>query len=717
MKWESTPQTILLAEQLQDLLPKNFDYKTYIDLYPDLLAAGIDNYQKAKEHYLFFGRREGRIYAAPDAISVLQDSSYELWNNSATHKNIMVFSPAAPDYDKSSGGNRLYQILKILKNTLKYNVYFFCNDPVAPKYIESVEKLGIQTFQPNLKENIYMNVYIEKLKAAGVEFDNAMFCWYDMGAQYINIVKKYYPEIKIIVDSVDVHWIREQRGYDSGELSTTVGSLKTRKNLEKQIYKMANVVFAITKADKSHIENEIGFNTNVKVLSNIHYPQNITLGNNLFFIGNYAHYPNIQGAIESINVFDSFCKTKTYKQLKTKPKLFIVGPNITNRITSKIKNKNIVVLGQIEQLDTLYKECCLNISPLYWGGGIKGKICDSGMAGMPILTTDIGNEGIGLVNKESVLLANSQEDFINQLVYFFGLSKKKQQQLGISAKQHLSNIVGFDAAVSCLKSTLEDKHIVISIITYNQTEKLKKCLQSIFEKTKYSKYTIVISDNSNNPKIYKIINSFKKTYPEKIKYIKNKTNEYFIAPNNKVINDSLYADSDIVLLNDDIEILSDGWLNYLYSTAYSSNDIGAVGGKTLYPDNTIAEAGAELYNDGSGKNLHRYKDCNNPEANIRKCVGYCSGCLLYMRRDAINKIGVLDTRLEKMYYEDSEWQYRAHLNGLKTIYEPRCIAIHHEGSSSGININAGSKRYQEINRTIFNKIYKDIDIEKLNGCF
>lgn len=252
-------------------------------------------------------------------------------------------------------------------------------------------------------------------------------------------------------------------------------------------------------------------------------------------------------------------------------------------------------------------------------------------------------------------------------------------------------------------------------MAYNQTEKLAKCLESILSKTKYDNYSIVISDNSPNNKIKNYIKSYLTKYKDKIRYIKNKKNLYFIEANNNILKDPLYSDSDVVLLNDDIEILSEYWLNYLYSSAYSSDYIACVGGKSIYPNGLLAEAGSELYNDGSGSNIGQGQDPNKNEYNIPKYVGYCSGCLLYMRRDAIKKIGVLDSSLEKMYYEDSEWQYRAHINGLKTIYEPRCEAIHDEGSSSGNDITKGTKKYQEINKRLFLKKFKNLDIEQFNG--
>lgn len=709
MKWISTPQIKNLVKKLEFLLPENFDYKAYIDMHPDLIDAKIDNLQKAKEHYLLFGRKECRQYSA--VVPTLDVKNiHEEWKDT---KNIMVFSPAAPDFDRSSGGNRLYEILKILKK-LGYKTYFFCNNPIDRKYIKATQELCETFFSPDIHNNIFMDKYINYLKNCDIHFDNAIFCWYDMGNQYINIVKHHYPDIKIIVDSVDVHWIREQRGCDSSELHISQKTLDHRKNIEKNVYLSSNVIWAITNDDKDHLEKELGDKLNIKILSNIHHIKSGKLGHNIFFIGNYAHNPNIQGAIESIEIFQTFLKTSTYKKLKNKPSLLIAGPNIDDTIINRIKTDKIKVLGHVKDLEDLYRESCLCLSPLYWGAGIKGKICDSGMRGIPILTTDIGNEGIHFKHKLNGLIANNRAQFVNNLEYFFTLSNKEKKQLGDNGKRHLNTIVGLDSAISCIKHTLSSKHVVLSIVAYSQTEKLYKCLDTILSKTLYTNYTIVIHDNSSNIEIYNIIKSFIDKYPNKIDYRKNKINEFFILPNNKIIRDPKYKNSDIVLLNDDIEIISGDWLNHLYSTAYSSHNIAAVGGKTLYSNMKIAEAGAELYNDGTGKNFGRNCDANDPEHNKRKRVGYCSGCLLFMKRDAINIVGCLDESLEKMYYEDSEWQYRAHTLGFTTIYEPRCVVIHNEGSSSGNDTTKGTKRYQAINQKIFVEKYKNSNIEQYN---
>jgi GT2 family glycosyltransferase len=714
MEWTSSPQLVRLVETYCFLIPKDFDHQFYIEYHPDLQQAGINNEQKAKQHYLLFGKNENRPYKKVkiDQNIKIQEHKPEIWFES---KNVLYFSPQAPDYDQSSGGNRLLEILKILKNDLEYNVHFLCNAAGHQRYLDVLRQINIPTHLPlDVEKEIHHKETIKQLQKQNIIFDYAIFSWYDIALQYIDIVKKYYPRCKIIVDSVDVHWLRESRGVANKKIKTSQDLLDHKKELEKQVYRNADVVFAVTEDDKQEIQKEIGYNNNIKILSNIHKKQNILLGEDMFFIGNYSHGPNADAVLRAIGLYKNFQKTDTYKQLIYKPKLYIAGPNADPDIKLASQHKNIELLGHTDSLTDLYSKCSLLLAPLNWGAGIKGKICDCGMCGISILTSDIGNEGINFAHKNNALIANTDQEFVEGMEYFFSLSKKEKTKLGIAAQNHLDKIVSIGAAKNVLAHTLKSKHIIISIVAYSQTTKLSNCLDSILSKTKYDNYSIVISDNSPGGKIKKYIRSYLTKYKHKIRYIKNTKNFYFIEANNNILNDPLYSDSDIVLLNDDTEILSEYWLNYLYSAVYSADYIACAGGKTIYPNGLLAEAGAELYNNGSGRNIGRGQDPNDNIYNIPKYVGYCSGCLLYMRRDTINKIGVLSTELEKMYYEDSEWQYRAHINGLKTLYEPRCLAIHDEGSSSGNDISSGAKKYQTKNKNLFVQKFKNVNIEQYN---
>jgi GT2 family glycosyltransferase len=619
-------------------------------------------------------------------------------------KKVIYFSPHAPDFDMSSGGNRLLKILEILKLDLDFDVHFMCNAFKDEKHLVALKKIGIKCYTPQGQE--YLIGHLNKLKKEEENFDYVIFSWYDIGSQYINIVKNIFPDIKIIVDTVDIHWKREKRGFEQGLQNSNLEALQKRKKEEIRIYEDADVVFVVTNDDKNDLIEEIG-HSNIKILSNIHdQKQQILDGNDVVFIGNYLHTPNVNAAIDSIDIFNEFTKTKFYENLAIKPKLYIVGPNVTEEIKSK-SNENCIIIGHVDDLDDFYKKIKVCICPLVWGSGIKGKICDSAIRGALILTSDVGNEGINLQDGKSGFIANSNDEFVKKLIFIYS---NNCQSIAESGRNLVNGLVSKDAALSVLSGTLQAKPITIVIVTHNKVDDVKRCINSILENTEYPNYKIVVIDNCSTDDTPNIMKEIVKLHPEKVEYIYNEKNELFLIPNNKIILDPKYSNSDICLINNDIEIVSKCWLSYFYSAAYSEYNVCAVGGKILHPNLKLSEAGSELYSDGTGKNLGRGENPDDQKYNYPRYVGYVSGCFMYMRRDAIDKIGAFDEDFVPMYYEDSEWQYRAHLVGLKTIYEPNAVAVHHELTDE----LKPMKIHQENNKIKFINKYKNKNIEQYN---
>jgi GT2 family glycosyltransferase len=700
-------------------LPEDFCWEDYVEIYDDLRIAGINTERQAIYHYLIYGVNEQRKYKMDGTKEV------EIKNTNSTQrkttsekffdtKNLMYFSPEAPDFDRSSGGNRLFQILKILSIDLKYNTYFLCNNPLDKKYFNILNSMGIKCYTIDPEKNIYLNKHIQDFKSSKINFDYCVFSWFDIARQYFDIVKSYYPQIKTITDSVDVHWIREERGVKEGLFHKTEKQLIVSKEAEKNIYKKSDVVFAVTKNDAQEIQKELP-DKNIKILSNIHEPQKNKnkLGKDIVFVGSYLHLPNQQAAIDCVEIYNKFISQYEFNK-KNKPNLLIVGSHPNEQIKSLDNGKNIKVLGQVENLEPIYEQARVLLAPLRWGAGIKGKICEAAMHKVPIVTTKIGSEGLSLTNRKDVYLGESNDDFVECLFKIYGSKDSSLLEMSDKAQKKILSLTSKQAAISVLKHTLSFKKVIISIVTYNNFKTLTKCVESILNNTDYLTYEIVITNNfpNHNKKITDYVNKINKKHKiNKVSCINNEKNEFFITPNNRVI--EAHPDSDIVLVNDDIEIISKCWLSSLYSAAYSEGSIACAGGKTIFPNGLLAEAGAELYNDGFGRNIGRNDDPNKDVYNLRRYVGYVSGCLMYMRRDAIDEIGLLDQDLFPMYYEDSDWQYRAHIKGLKSIYDPSCLAIHSEGTTVRKS-KFNKMKIVETNREKFINKYKDENIEQYN---
>ena len=152
----------------------------------------------------------------------------------------------------------------------------------------------------------------------------------------------------------------------------------------------------------------------------------------------------------------------------------------------------------------------------------------------------------------------------------------------------------------------------------------------------------------------------------------------------------------VVLLNNDTQVTA-GWLEALVETG-SQTDVGLVGSKLIYPDGRLQEAGGVIFDDATGWNYGKFDDPDREQYTYQRDVDYCSGAAILLRRNLLNDLGNLDEYFAPAYYDDVDLAFRVREAGLRVIYEPRSVVVHHEGLSHGTDESSGIKAYQEINR-------------------
>lgn len=220
------------------------------------------------------------------------------------------------------------------------------------------------------------------------------------------------------------------------------------------------------------------------------------------------------------------------------------------------------------------------------------------------------------------------------------------------------------------------KTVVISILSLNNCGLLKQCLESIFKNTVFP-YRVCVVNQGSEEKTREYLESLGGA----VDAIHTPKNLGFVVGNNLVI--ERYPEHDIVLLNNDT-IVKPGWLSALVECAYSDPAIGIVGAKLLYPDGRLQEAGSEIFQNGSGRNIGKYDDPQRYIYNIRRDVDYCSGACLFLKRSMLDQIGYLDPIFSPAYWEDTDICFRARKHGWRVVYEPKVEVIHIEGATSGL---------------------------------
>ena len=161
-----------------------------------------------------------------------------------------------------------------------------------------------------------------------------------------------------------------------------------------------------------------------------------------------------------------------------------------------------------------------------------------------------------------------------------------------------------------------------------------------------------------------------------------------------------------MLLNNDTEP-QPGWLEALLAIAERDPATGAVGAKLVYPDGRLQEAGGIVFADASGWNYGRGGDPNDPRFSFVREVDYCSAACLLVPRAVWDEVGGFDERYAPAYYEDTDLCFAVRERGLKVVYQPAAVIVHHEGATAGTDTATGFKQHQVTNRERFRAKWAD----------
>ena len=612
-------------------------------------------------------------------------------NNKRKEHNILFISPNLPEYDQSAGGKRAWFMLKLLQE--EYKVYAYAPGSRQAHHQKKLEDDGVTVIDHHDYERIKRDI---------PEFTIIIYAWY---YTYYDCegLRSLYPNAKIIVDTVDIHWVREERSLGNWD---GIDKEKWQRNKQSEIhvYENADIIWTVSDTDTKAVLKEIP-KADIRVVSIIEDLKKDTYvdpgTNNILFLGGYRHYPNINAA----QILATEIMPQVIKKVPDAT-LLLAGSGAPVDIEALGALPYVEFLGFIDDKDisALYERSTLTIVPLISGAGVKGKICEAISYRIPVITNKIGNEGINLKNKAEGFITEKPGQMAKYAIDILN-RKIKLDELTSKAQEKLLGLVGPDINKRNMVHSIH-RPVSICIVTYNKVDLLKKCIKSIIEYTDYPEYEILVHSNGCTDGTKAYLNEVAKS-DSRIVPILSDANDVFVLPNNWMMERTPV--NDVVLLNNDV-VVTKNWLTALYNAAYSSPEIGIAGSKILFPDGKLQEFGGELYADGTGRNIGKWEDPNQDQYNVMKRASFVSGCSFFIKRTTIEKLGAFDKQFHPCYCEDADYCYNAWRNALQTVVTPDSIIYHFEGATSGTDTSSGFKKYQDINmKKFFKKHGKNIE--------
>lgn len=230
----------------------------------------------------------------------------------------------------------------------------------------------------------------------------------------------------------------------------------------------------------------------------------------------------------------------------------------------------------------------------------------------------------------------------------------------------------------------EFKKVSIIIPTKNKANILDICLQSIFEKTIYPDYEIILVDNrSDQQSLFDLVKKYENEYPGKFRYLKMDIDFNFSRLMNEAVKVS--TGEYLLLLNNDTEVIASDWMNAMVEQAQRKS-IGAVGAKLLYHNDTIQHAGVIIGLGGAAGHsfvgIHKdgpgYFNYINTINNYSAVTAACLMC----RKEVYHEVGGFDENFV-VEYNDVDFCLKLIEAGYYNVYLPHVMLYHYESLTRG----------------------------------
>ncbi len=338
---------------------------------------------------------------------------------------ILVISENIPRPDISSGDRRFFGILQILA---REHEVVFCIPPMQPwiqkeeseRYFSLLEQHGIRVLPIN--QGWYDKTLTEE------KYDIGFFEFFWVAERYMDKFIARQPKAILIVDSVDLHFAREEIQSNLGLISKKKVRITRRREL--LAYRMADITIAVSQEDLHRLEAENAVQ-NVALIPNIVPTVPRVPGRRdpiLIFIGCYAWPPNV----DAMKWFVEKVWPLVLKG-EEKARLMIVGSHPPDEITSMSSIQGVEVVGYVEETAPYLDAAAVSIAPLRYGGGMKGKVNEAFAHGLPVVATSIGAQGFNATNGHEMFIADDPAEFADDVIKLLKDSRL-QHDMGIAGQ-------------------------------------------------------------------------------------------------------------------------------------------------------------------------------------------------------------------------------------------------------------------------------------------
>lgn len=394
-------------------------------------------------------------------------------------KKLLIIGYVWPEPKSSAAGNRMMQIIECFQ-LIKYQITFA--SPAAKSEFQfDLSQLNIHEESIQLNHSSF-DTFITNLNPDIVLFDRFM-----MEEQFSWRVAEHCPAAVRVLDTEDLHCLRyarqlalkENRTFSTDDLFSDYAKREIASIYRCDLTLMVSdyemeLLLNFFKVEKSLIYYFPIVSEELNELK-ISKWKKFEERKNFLFIGNFYHEPNI----DAVN----YLKNEIWPLIRIKnpqSELHIYGAYVPQKINQlHNEQQGFIIKGRIEDASEVFENYRVNLAPLRFGAGIKGKLLEGMFYGIPSITTSVGAESMKGTFDWNGVISDTPTEFAAAAVLLYSdqLKWKQAQQNGItilnnrySKNIHFAKFIAdFQIFITQIESHRKNNFIGSMLLHHNMT--------------------------------------------------------------------------------------------------------------------------------------------------------------------------------------------------------------------------------------------------------
>jgi len=355
-----------------------------------------------------------------------------------------------PEFDRDSGSRRVLDLVDLLGEA-GFAVTFVSHHPgCRSRYVHVLQQRGVAVYAGAAE---YMPPLIESRL-----FDIAVFALWHIAEPFVQQIRIASPHTRIIVDSVDLHFLRlarqrftQQRNGTASSLDDAYGAELVR---EINTYAAADAVLTVSQKEADLVNDWLGRNTAFTVPDSEDLkpsPVRRPHRRGILFVGCFRHPPNA----DAVRYLCRDVLPLVDEHILAAHPVHIVGDGLSDDVRRYGHGLPAVkMVGWVPSVVPYFEHARLTVLPLQYGAGTKRKLLQALMVGTPAVSTRIGAEGFDLENDAQLLLADDSVTFAASITRL-AEDDRLWMRLARSGRSHMLAYHGRRAVRTAVKKMLD----------------------------------------------------------------------------------------------------------------------------------------------------------------------------------------------------------------------------------------------------------------------